>query len=56
VRPGSRESVFGDVTAAFFVIDVRHFDGIELDRVARRRPSLWLFGWRQALFSLAGGQ
>jgi hypothetical protein len=25
-------------------------------RRARRRPSLWLFGWRQALFSLAGGQ
>lgn len=32
------------------------FEGIELDRAARRRPFLWLFGWRQALFSLAGGQ
>ena len=35
---------------------VGDFGVIELDRVAGRRPSLWLFGWRQALFSLAGGQ
>jgi hypothetical protein len=49
---------FRAVPAVFFVSDVRHFEGIGLDRVARLRPSLalrlasstLLAGWRPVWF------